>query len=300
MKARRYNKGKLRYSLIPIEALSKIADVYTKGAHKYTVYEKDGQEFLGKDIPLDQVHSYNIKDDGADNWKLGQEWLSSMESIERHIAAWKNGEDIDTDLNTYHLANAAWGMMSLLTYYDTHPELDNRLHWFKRKHKNLFLDIDGVIADFEQHFLQYLRLPLDHPTDWNDYRFREYFKDVADDNNFWVTMPRIIDPATIDYPIAGYCTARPCSEEIISIWLKRNNFPQATIINVGSDTSKVSALQQYQNVIMVDDSIKNFIELQSNGILCYLMTRPHNVKYNVGHFRVDNMNDFINKLKTLS
>lgn len=300
MTARRYNKGKLRYTSMPVEALTKIADVYTKGAHKYTIYEKDGVECLGKDIPIENVHLYTTKDDGSNNWRLGQEWLSTMESIERHIASWKNGEDIDPDLNTYHLANAAWGLMSLLTYYDIHPELDNRNQWFKRKHKNLFLDIDGVIADFEQHFLRYLALPLDHPTDWNDYRFREYFKNVSNDNNFWVTMPRIIDPVIIDYPIAGYCTARPCSEELISIWLQKNNFPQATIINVGSDTSKVQALQQYQNVVMVDDSIKNFIELQSNGILCYLMTRPHNTKYNVGHFRVDNMHDFINKLKTLS
>ena len=48
---------------------------------------------------------------------------------------------------------------------------------------------------------------------------------------------------------------------------------------------------------MLDDSIKNFVELNSNGILCYLMTRPHNSKYDVGHLRMDSMEQFINNLK---
>ncbi len=48
--------------------------------------------------------------------------------------------------------------------------------------------------------------------------------------------------------------------------------------------------------IMIDDSIKNFVDLNSNGILCYLMTRPHNEKYEVGHLRVNNMKEFFERV----
>lgn len=106
----RYNFGKIRYELIPPKALRKVAEVYTKGSEKYTKRDADGV----------------IISDGANNWRLGMPWMETMGSVQRHIEAWKEGEDIDKDLGTAHLANAVFGLLALLEFADTHPNMDDR------------------------------------------------------------------------------------------------------------------------------------------------------------------------------
>ena len=39
---------------------------------------------------------------------------------------------------------------------------------------------------------------------------------------------------------------------------------------------------------------KNFVELNNAGIDTYLLTMPHNEKYNVGNKRINNVNDIVN------
>ena len=73
-------------------------------------------------------------------------------------------------------------------------------------------------------------------------------------------------------------------------------FPSGDMINVGSQASKVKALSGKCDVF-VDDSIYNFTELNAAGINCYLMTRPHNAKYDVGFKRVYSISEFLNKVK---
>lgn len=110
--ARRDNKGKLRYELLPSYALSKVVEVYTKGAEKYTIRDADG----------------NIIDDGANNWRKGLSWMSMIASVQRHIEAWKMGEDLDPELETEHLANAVWGLLGLIEYRMFFPEGDDRIY----------------------------------------------------------------------------------------------------------------------------------------------------------------------------
>ena len=129
-KARRYNTGKLRYELISPYALEELAKVYTLGAEKYTIRDGDG----------------NIIDDGANNWRKGLSWTEAIGSVKRHLQAFEKGEDVD-ELGSLHLANAAWGLFSILEYYKTHPELDDRIHRTLSKPR-ITLDIDDVCADF--------------------------------------------------------------------------------------------------------------------------------------------------------
>jgi len=299
MEAKRYNKDKLRYDLISNIALKELAAVYTKGAEKYTVYNDDG----------------SIKEDGANNWKLGLPWKSVIASAKRHIAAWESGEDIDPDLNTKHLANAMWNIATLLHYTETKPEFDDRDLWYKKPLKSLWLDLDGVLFDFEKDYLNWYAskahcIGCDHtfkdnllkpPTDWNDYRFREGFSKVKDDQDFWRNMSTLIKPEDISYPISGYCTSRSsCKLITIHESLIKHGFPKAKIINTEGNKTKSQALLELNdpNIVMVDDSFDNFNDLQKNGIVCYLMSRPHNLKYDVGHWRVNNMQELMIKLKT--
>ncbi len=158
--ARRYSKGKLRYDLLPQEAIEEIVKVYTNGANKYSDFDDDG----------------NMIYDAGFNWRKGQNWLELVACAKRHIAEFEKGEDFDPDpemKKTLHLANACWNLMAVLTAYKTNASFDNRLHWYKRPFKKVYLDVDGCIADFEQYYLKYLNLPEHHALDWNDYRFKE-------------------------------------------------------------------------------------------------------------------------------
>jgi hypothetical protein len=82
--ARRYNSGKLRYQLITPIGLAKLAEVYTKGASKYTLFDDED----------------NMIEDGSNNWKKGLPFTDIMDSAKRHIQAWESGEDIDPDLQS--------------------------------------------------------------------------------------------------------------------------------------------------------------------------------------------------------
>lgn len=87
-----------RHSLLPVEALDKLAVHYGVGAQKYAEHQ----------------------------WRLGYEWSKSYDAMQRHLNAWWAGEDIDVETGTSNMAAAGFHMMTLLTFMDTHPEFDDR------------------------------------------------------------------------------------------------------------------------------------------------------------------------------
>jgi hypothetical protein len=87
-----------RFDLLPWNALREIAEHYGKGAEKY--------------------------DDR--NWEKGYDWSLSYAALQRHLTAWWQGEDIDAETGSSHLAAVAFHVLALLTFKETHPEKDNR------------------------------------------------------------------------------------------------------------------------------------------------------------------------------
>jgi hypothetical protein len=82
----RRNVGKLRFELIPPSWGRALAAVLTKGAAKY-----------------------------ADrNWEKGLPLLQTLASAERHIAAYKAGQDVDPETGLSHLAHAATNLLMAL------------------------------------------------------------------------------------------------------------------------------------------------------------------------------------------
>jgi len=96
---RKDDTGKLRYDLVPVGALEKLAEVYTIGARKYT----------------------------DRNWEQGLKWGRVFAAMMRHGWSWWRGEKIDPVDGQHHLASVAWCAFALMTYEDTHPELDDRV-----------------------------------------------------------------------------------------------------------------------------------------------------------------------------
>lgn len=84
----RFDTGKMRFDLLPPEALVELARIYTMGAIKY--------------------------DDN--NWRKGMDWSKCIGSLERHLNKWKAGQSLDKDTGCHHLAQVAWNALTLMIY----------------------------------------------------------------------------------------------------------------------------------------------------------------------------------------
>lgn len=84
----RYNEGKPRMDLVPPEAMLALGRHFEIGAKKY-----------------------------ADrNWERGMDWGKCCASLERHLLAWKSGEDYDSETGSHHMISVAWNAFVLFTY----------------------------------------------------------------------------------------------------------------------------------------------------------------------------------------
>lgn len=96
----KYDKNKVRMDLLPPYALTEVAKTYTYGSMKYS----------------------------DNNWQKGLEWSRIYAAALRHLFAYWQGEDRDKGSELYHLAHAVYNCLTLLEYYNTHPELDDRMY----------------------------------------------------------------------------------------------------------------------------------------------------------------------------
>ncbi len=84
----KFDKGKLRYDLIPMESMKALATILTLGAEKY-----------------------------ADrNWEGGMSWQRVYASLMRHLVAFEAGEDTDPESGELHMAHALCNVVFLVTY----------------------------------------------------------------------------------------------------------------------------------------------------------------------------------------
>ena len=291
-KARRYNRGKLRYELLP-DSLRHVVDVYTKGAHKYSLYrDTDGEVIRGSDIPIEDACKYELIDDGANNWRKGLPWSETIGSLKRHITAFERGDDVDDDLNTYHLGNAAFNILALLEFMDTAPHLDDRNKNIP-KPVNIGLDIDGVICNFADGFKK-----IHHMSDYHwdvSYGVEGAIKDLKED--FWIGLDSLMDGKDLKFVPCCYVTARrSCKVEWIEEWLKKHNFPMAPII-ITNGKSKIDHLKEMSVDIFIEDKYSNYWEINNSGTRCFLFDAFHNKKYDVGNDRLMSLNDLVTKFK---
>ncbi len=96
MSGMKFDTGKLRYDLIPPEALRALADVLTYGAEKYA----------------------------PDNWKSVPDAKARYTAaLYRHLEAWRSGEQTDAESGRHHLAHAITNVAFLIWFEER--EKDN-------------------------------------------------------------------------------------------------------------------------------------------------------------------------------
>jgi hypothetical protein len=98
----KHDKKKIRWDLVPYDAVNEIAKILTFGAEKYS----------------------------ARNWENGMEWSRAFGALQRHMTRWFHGQDKDKETQLTHLANAGCCLFFLLAWelrgvgVDDRPKLD--------------------------------------------------------------------------------------------------------------------------------------------------------------------------------
>lgn len=265
----RYNEGKLRYDLLEPSAIKELVKVFTKGAEKYAPH----------------------------NWEKGMAWSKVLASLKRHIAEFEQGEDYDNETKLYHMAHAAWNAMALVSYYKLAPQFDDRQHHYLSVPK-IGLDIDEVICNWVGAWCDKHGHCI--PNVWNfSYETGKRFLKMSEEEmkDFYLNIPPKISPDEIPFEPHCYITSRSVPQEITQAWIEKNNFPTVPVYSVGFGESKVNVAKQSGIEIFVDDRYENFVELNKAGICTFLLTAPHNTRYNVGYKRVDSLKELFERFK---
>lgn len=155
------------------------------------------------------------------------------------------------------------------------------------------IDIDGVLAQFDLTYFKHFNMNEDIPVDWYDKRFDyECFKQIEHDKDFWMSLPKLIEPEELPYKIDYYVTARSIDSKVTEKWLELNGFPRAPVITVGHDVSKVEAIKKYKIELFVDDAPHNFIDIKNNTSCdVYLLDKPYNKSVSAGNKRIYSLNE---------
>lgn len=95
---KKFDNEKTDMDLLSPYALEKIAQVMTYGKQKY----------------------------GRDNWRGGIVYSRLLAAVMRHINAYRKGETLDPETGLSHLSHASCGLMMLLEFEETRPDLDDR------------------------------------------------------------------------------------------------------------------------------------------------------------------------------
>ncbi len=268
-KGLRLNSGKLRYDLEHPIARKGLIKVLTKGSEKYA----------------------------PRNWENGMGWSTVIASLKRHLAAFEAGEDYDPETGLLHADHIQCNAHFLSAYYSIYPQGDDRPHHYLNS-PNYGLDVDDVLADFIPAWMELWG--MEHkPTSWYfDYDMSDRFQKMRDNNtldDFYLQLKTKIEPRDLPFEPAAYVTSRPVPTEITMEWLRLKGFPLKPVITVPVGTSKVQACRDAGIDIFVDDSYKNFVDLNKNGICCFLFDCEHNQKYLVGHKRITELKQIIDK-----
>lgn len=260
---KRFNEGKQRWDLLHPKAQEGLVKVLTSGANKY----------------------------GDRNWEKGMAWSKVIASLKRHLAAIEKGEDYDNESGELHANHLQANAHFLSAYYSIYPQGDDRHHTYLN-YPRIGLDIDEVICGWVGAWTT--RFGYNIPENWHfSYNNKTHFESFSPEElyDFYLNIAPIIKPEDIPFEPHCYITSRSIPVEYTKEWIQRNGFPTRPVHCVPFDESKVTIAKAAGIEVFVDDKFENFTELNNAGICTYLLTTPHNKRYNVGHKRIDSLKD---------
>ena len=240
----RYNKSKPMYELLPGQPIRDIVDVLTVGAQKYA----------------------------PRNWEKGLSWSETLASLERHVSAFKRGEDFDMESNLPHMAHAACNALFLLEFMHTMPERDDRVRG-NFSNKRVALDVDQVLADFTGGIAK-------HGISVNDrhYQFtwEKWYENLESD--FWLGLDTVEPVEAVGFQPACYLSSREIDPDVTKKWLIAKGYPKAPVVHTHD---KATYMVENNIQILVDDNPHTFLDVNNHpaNICCYLYEHSYNKRF---------------------
>lgn len=184
------------------------------------------------------------------------------------------------------------------------------------------VDIDGVLADFNAHFIEYViavtgrdlfpARPFDIPC-WNypehyGYTPAEVSKvwvSIKQSASFWSRVSPYDDAfSALDTLVdrfrddVYFITARPglLAKRQTEDWLRLVGYPKAAVLIT---SHKGLAARTLELDVYIDDKFENALEVAQTSTRSYLLTRPWNTAYaleRTGITRVDSLGEFLTAL----
>ena len=135
-KGQRFNSYKVAFGQIPPSATTALIRLMTIKPLGLKTLPMDGFSELAQHYMLGQAKYKDIKVEGSPvnipNWSAGMLMQDMfIESVIRHLNAYKNGETFDSDFYAHHLRAVAWGFCNLIHMFDNYEvykQFDDR-HW---------------------------------------------------------------------------------------------------------------------------------------------------------------------------
>lgn len=138
-----------------------------------------------------------------------------------------------------------------------------------REHLRISFDVDGVLADFESAYLKRFKKWPNH--DWAV--TRNVANILIHEREFWLNLPVL---NRLEFTPRMYCSARVNPKRWSKQYLRNNDFPEAPLFQVpGYKLSKAKTLKGRCDV-HIEDSTKNFLDLNRKGIPCLLYNNKSN------------------------
>ena len=316
-KALRYNNGKIRLDLIPLETVLNFIEA---GFSTCTINEalrefQKGNDMSGsfyyidiigyhllsslEDNKLNNITSvFQLSDKSLEligrvftmgamkydpqNWKKGLSWMETFGSLLRHYRKWSLGEAEDEESHLNHLGHAIVNAIFLKQFYHLAPWYDDRLKDYMILPK-IALDLDDTVADFLGAYKAHYNLSKDIKQWFFSYKTPDNLKLLEKNKEFWVNMPVLHIP---DFTPAFYISSREIPVEWSKEFLEKNNLPCKDVFHVGYSESKNEILQSQNCQLFIDDKLENIISAQKAGIASYLMDNGNNRNFAMGYRRV--------------
>lgn len=136
---------------------------------------------------------------------------------------------------------------------------------------------------------------MELPTSWYfDEQMKARFEVMIKNEtyeHFLLQLPANVASDKIGFDPIAYVTARTDeTKKITEEWLRNKGFPLAPVYYT-NHSSKLQVLKDLKVDIHIDDSYPTFVELNANGVCCFLFDACHNRQYEVGYKRIYNLND---------
>lgn len=133
---------------------------------------------------------------------------------------------------------------------------------------NIGIDVDNTICDFMYSYLERFGIPK------NDYEItKNVFRVLRNDKDFWLNLPLINKP---DFVPTLYCTKRINPKSWTKQYLEQNGLPNSPVYQVYYQYGSKASFIKGKVDVFIEDSVSNFIDLNSKGIPCLLIDSEYN------------------------